>query len=221
MTGDRTDGERVGRRSANPTTWTGSSAHKHVAVLEAAHTVFLRSGYLAASLDEVAEIAAVSKRTIYKHFTDKDTLFREVLLTAIGPMDSIVRDALTQANTGDLPSDLRATARALISVVIAPDVMQLRRIVIAESTRFPAVAAAWREQGPGRNVRTLAEHFTALTAQGELRCDDPVLAAQHFNWLVLGIPVNTCMFDPEATYTPAELHHLADEAVRVFLAAYR
>ena len=49
-----------------------------------------------------------------------------------------------------------------------------------------------------------------------------MLAAQHFNWLILSIPVNKAMAYPsdQPLFTPAELDHFADEAVRVFLAAY-
>ncbi len=59
-----------------------------------------------------------------------------------------------------------------------------------------------------------------LESRQVLRIDDPSLAAQHFNWLILSIPLNTSMFDPEATFTPDELNHYADEGVLVFLAAY-
>jgi hypothetical protein len=53
-----------------------------------------------------------------------------------------------------------------------------------------------------------------------LRLDDAELAAQQFNWLVLSIPLNRAMFSGEVDFSAAELEHLADEAVRVFLAAY-
>lgn len=204
-----------------PTTWVGSSAAKHRAILDAASAVFRRRGYLSANLDEVAQLAAVSKRTVYKHFSDKDTLFTEVMLRAIVPMQQQVRDVLDNPSaTGHVEADLRTVARALVAVVVTPEVMQLRRIVIAEAERFPVLATAWLNEGPVRNVTTLAAHFTELTARGVLRCDDPVLAAQHFNWLVLAVPINTAMFTGDVTHTAAELAHLADEGVRVFLAAY-
>jgi TetR/AcrR family transcriptional repressor of mexJK operon len=50
--------------------------------------------------------------------------------------------------------------------------------------------------------------------------DDPLLPAQHFNWLILSIPMNKAMFDADAEFTPRELNHYADQGVRVFLAAY-
>ena len=51
--------------------------------------------------------------------------------------------------------------------------------------------------------------------------EDPLLAAQHFNWLVLSIPLNHAMFHPiDTQLTPRQLRRYADDAVRVFLAAY-
>jgi hypothetical protein len=50
---------------------------------------------------------------------------------------------------------------------------------------------------------------------------DPLLAAQHLNWLVLSILLNKAMFHGSDTrFTRHELNRYADEAVRVFLAAY-
>ena len=46
-------------------------------------------------------------------------------------------------------------------------------------------------------------------------------AAQHFVWLVLGLPLDRGMFDVDPTAPTAErLDHIADAGVRVFIAAY-
>ena len=48
-----------------------------------------------------------------------------------------------------------------------------------------------------------------------------LLAAQHLNWLILAIPLNTALFrGGETKFSRAELNRHADEAVRIFLAAY-
>mgnify|MGYP006392031535 CR=1 FL=1 len=57
----------------------GRSARKHRAIMEAATTVFLRSGYLGTSMDEIAALAEVSKQTVYKHFGSKEQLFVELV----------------------------------------------------------------------------------------------------------------------------------------------
>jgi TetR/AcrR family transcriptional repressor of mexJK operon len=68
----------------------------------------------------------------------------------------------------------------------------------------------------------LASAFSQLTDRALLRIDEPILAANHFTWLVVSIPVNKVMFCGDDTqFTQAELDHYADTAVRVFTAAYR
>jgi hypothetical protein len=59
-----------------------------------------------------------------------------------------------------------------------------------------------------------------LADRGLLQLDDPLIAAQHFNWLVLSIPLNQAMFSVDLDFSDAELDRYADEAVRIFLAAY-
>lgn len=51
----------------------------HEALLESAAACFLENGFLATSLDQVAQRARVTKGAIYHHFTSKRELFRAVL----------------------------------------------------------------------------------------------------------------------------------------------
>jgi TetR/AcrR family transcriptional repressor of mexJK operon len=93
--------------------------------------------------------------------------------------------------------------------------------VIGESGRFPDVARAYFERVPQRTYAALAELLGELSGRGDLGLDDPVLAAQQFAWLILGIPLDRGMFlDPNATMADEELDHIADAGVRAFLAAY-
>jgi AcrR family transcriptional regulator len=53
--------------------------------LEAATELFLIREYGGTSMEDIASAAAVSKQTVYKHFKDKQTLFREVALGSVAP----------------------------------------------------------------------------------------------------------------------------------------
>jgi AcrR family transcriptional regulator len=48
-------------------------------LLDAAQTVFARRGFLAASLDEIAEEAGLTKGAVYSNFESKEDLFQAVL----------------------------------------------------------------------------------------------------------------------------------------------
>jgi TetR/AcrR family transcriptional repressor of mexJK operon len=199
------------------------SVRRRTAIVEAATTLFLRHGYRGTSVDEVAALARVSKQTVYKAFSDKQTLFAEIVNRAVAEAaDPVYAEVLALEDTGDIEADLRRFARRLLARVMQPRILQLRRLVIGEAGRFPELGRVFHDQGPGRTVAALATVFERLAARGALRLDDPPLAAAHFNWLVMSIPLNRAMFfgddEPPA---PAELNRYADAGVRAFLAAYR
>jgi AcrR family transcriptional regulator len=200
----------------------GRSERKRQAILTAARAAFLEHGYAGTSMDQIAAAAAVSKQTVYKHFADKDRLFESVVTGDISDAEQQSRAVLAALpDSDDLATDLRGFARQHLVTVTQPHLIRLRRVVIAAADRFPDLADTWYANGPERGAATLADRFARLAERGRLRLDDPLLAAQHFNWLVLSIPLNRAMFRPTAEpYTPAELDHYADEGVRVFLAAY-
>ena len=102
------------------------------------------------------------------------------------------------------------------------ELLDLRRLVIAEASRFPQLGDLWWKGGPGRTVTELAGDLRHLTSRGELVIDGPQLAAGQFMWLVLSIPLNRAMLNPVShQFTQDKLHHHADMGVRTFLAAYR
>jgi AcrR family transcriptional regulator len=198
----------------------GRSARKHRAIFKAARTTFLAKGYDDTSMDAIAALAGVSKPTIYKHFGDKDGLFRATIAAEIAEAESHTQamlDALPA--TRNLERDLRRFARQHLTDVMQPHLVRMRRRLIAEAERFPQLAASWYRSGPEKGHETLAAIFSALAARQLLRIDDALVAAEQFNWLVL-IPLNRAMFITRPVRS-RDLHRAADRAVATFLAAYR
>ena len=54
------------------------SQRKRTAILDAAAEEFRTHGFRETSMDRVAEVAQVSKWTVYKHFPSKDDLYRAI-----------------------------------------------------------------------------------------------------------------------------------------------
>jgi len=198
------------------------SPRKRRAILEAARTAFLRSGYRGASMDEIAALAKVSKQTVYKHFADKERLFTEIVTSTVNEVaDPVHAEVIHLEDSGDIEADLRDLARRTLAGVMQPRVLQLRRLVIGEAGRFPDLGRTFFEQGPGRTISALAAVFERLAVRGALRVDDPLLAAQHFNWLIMSIPLNRAMLlGDDRSLAAADLDRYAVAGVRVFLAAY-
>ena len=200
----------------------GRSARKHQAILQAAQAVFLAKGYGGTTMDAVAALAAVSKQTVYKHFSDKQRLFTAIVTGEIAAAETRTHDMVEAlGDTDDLAGDLGRFARQHIVEVTQPHLLRLRRMVIAEADRFPDLARTWYTEGPERAHTTLARQLEALARRGLLTIDDPLLAAQHLNWLIVAIPLNKALYHGgDTTFTRRELHRYADSGARVFLAAY-
>jgi TetR/AcrR family transcriptional repressor of mexJK operon len=200
----------------------GRTARKRKAILDAATTIFLRSGYLGSSMDEIALLADVSKQTIYKQFASKEALFIEIVTGLTNDASEVVHRVIPELALGDdLDAFLEEYAYRQLRVVLTPRLMQLRRVVIGEANRFPELGKALYENGPRRAMAAMATAFRLLADRGLLTIDDVAAAASHFNWLVMSAPLNQAMLLGDGGIPkPRALRRHAADAVRVFLAAF-
>ena len=196
------------------------SVRKRADILEAATELFLERGYTDTSMDEVAAAANASKQTVYKHFHDKETLFREIVLSTIsqvsGPFVAHVTD-LEAAE--DVPAALHELARTYVRAVARPELLRRRMLVVREAGRLPDLARSYHEGAPQRTLAALSAVFERLSGRGALQVDDPDTAARHFAFLVVGPHLDAAMFGL-APPGDADLAAEADAATDVFLAAY-
>jgi TetR/AcrR family transcriptional regulator, mexJK operon transcriptional repressor len=201
----------------------GRSSRKRSAILDAATELFLTREYAGTSMEDIASAAAVSKQTVYKHFSDKETLFREVALGSVEPVGSAFRAVVTAtADANDVPAALQALARAYVDAVMSPMLLRRRQLVLREAGRFPDLAHKYHETGPRRAIAALSTTFARLAERRELVIKDPRVAATQFAFLIIGEPLDTAMFRGVGRRRARrELHALADAGVEVFLAAYR
>jgi AcrR family transcriptional regulator len=136
----------------------------HDKVLEAAIALFAERGIDAASMDAIAEASGVSKATIYKHWSNKDSLCLEALSYLFGG-DS--KHAV--ADTGDLRADLVAR----LSHQPAEDRRQIReRImphVIAYAAKNHAFGKAWRSQAMAPLTTALTDWIHREQARKQLK----------------------------------------------------
>src|SRR2546423_10441585 len=91
-------------------------------IVEAARNLFGERGYSAASLDDVASLARVTKGAVYHHFGGKEDVLRAVYEDVV--RDLVKRRAIEKG--ADLWDDLRAGSRAYLDMCLDP---ALRRII--------------------------------------------------------------------------------------------
>lgn len=147
-------------------------------ILLAARKVFMRDGYGAASMDAIAREAAVSKATLYAHFSGKEALFAAVIRERIQHLTR----SLSPAELEPLePAEaLRRVGRLFLDLILSPEAVALYRVVVAEAPRFKELGRVFYESGPIHVKRGLADYLEAVTRRGLLAVPEPYLAAEQF-----------------------------------------
>lgn len=193
------------------------------AVVAAARTLFLRDGYAGTTMEGIAALAGLTKRTLYNNHGDKDALFTAVVADIVAYADGFVRQLRaefeTLPGTAELAPGLEDLGRRLALGIVRPDVIALRRLLIGEARGFPDLAADYFDRAPGQVMETLAARFAALHRAGLLSVADPARAAAQFAYLVAGEPLDRAILTGDVP-PAAELVAGAEDGVKTFLARY-
>jgi TetR/AcrR family transcriptional regulator, mexJK operon transcriptional repressor len=191
-------------------------------ILAAAEEVFLQHGFPDATMDAVAEKAAVSKQTVYAHFKSKEALFIRVVDAMTGSASIEIGEHLDEVFDDRPVKDyLIDVAIDQLTIVLTPWLMRLRRMVIGEVDRFPDIGRSLYTNGPMRSIKRLTRAFEHYAGIGQLELLDPEVAANRFNWIVMGAPTSAAMLlGDEGIPSRDQLHGHAKESVRIFLCAY-
>jgi TetR/AcrR family transcriptional regulator, mexJK operon transcriptional repressor len=193
------------------------------AVHEAARTLFLQEGYAGTTMDDIAAAAGIARRTLYNNYAGKDALFLEIMDDATafaGAFAKGVREEFAaEITAGNLAARLHDLGQRLALGILRPEVIALRRLLVAEARLFPALAARYFDRAPGQVLEALAAGFARLAAAGVLHIADPKTTAAQFAYLVVGEPLDHAMLTG-AMPSQAHVTTGAREGVTTFLARY-
>jgi TetR/AcrR family transcriptional regulator, mexJK operon transcriptional repressor len=214
---------QVRSRTAGPRANDPRVVRSRAAVVDAARTLFLRNGYAGTTMEEIAALAGLTKRTVYNNYGDKDALFREVVADVLAYAESFARGLHEEFTVGVTAANLRATlddlGRRLALGIVRLEVVALRRLLIGEARAFPALGAEYFERAPGQVIEALASGFEHLGRRGLLRLPDARRAAAQFAYLVAGESLDRAML--VGTIPPKEqVVECAREGVETFLIRY-
>jgi len=184
-------------------------------ILDAATELFLQHGYGTTSIEAVARHARISKRTFYHRFADKPALFAAVVHRIIDRL----RPPAGLPSFADEPLDeiLRILAGLILRAALAPEAIALNRLMIAESARFPELAAAVTGEGSTQAaIRMIEGLLERERSAGKFALTDPAFAAEQFLWMVMTVPQRRAT-GLGVPMTPAELEAWAGNVVALFL----
>ncbi|MCD1617992.1 TetR/AcrR family transcriptional regulator [Salipiger marinus] len=112
-------------------------------ILRAAFITFGERGYDKASMDEVAQAAGTTKRTVYAHFTNKETLFRASFGQAV---EWFLAELPELDPAGDVAAELTHFTSRFSDLSTWRGPVRLQRVAISEAERLPDLAEMLHER---------------------------------------------------------------------------
>ena len=143
------------------------TAERREAIIEAALDEFISRGFTATRIDDVARRAGVAKGTIYLHFKDKESMFEELIRTALVPL--IGRLHAPPPSGGSVRDAVEAFARTFIQEVAATRRGDIVRLIVAEGPRFPSIADFYYREVVSRGLAGMRALIELAVSRGEIQ----------------------------------------------------
>jgi AcrR family transcriptional regulator len=148
----------------------GRAAERRMAIVEAAFDEFVARGFAATRIDDIAKRAGVAKGTIYLYFKDKESMFEELVRTAIVPLVS--RLAAPPPPGGSVREAVERLAETFIREVANTRRGDIIRLIVSEGPRFPAIADFYYREVISRGLAGMRALIELGIAKGEIRQPD-------------------------------------------------
>jgi AcrR family transcriptional regulator len=188
-------------------------------IVDGARATFLEQGFDAASMNDIARAAGVSKGTLYVYFQNKEQLFQAICSEECAAQ----AESLFQLHADD--TDVEGTLTRLgvdfVSFVCLPERASSARTVIAIAERMPEIGRTFYETGPARGIALLSDYLERRVEQGILAIEDCEVAAAQLIEAFGATLFKPMLFNFGKPPKQERIRYIVGIAVRAFLAAYR
>lgn len=187
-------------------------------ILNAAMTVFLEEGLKGARMERIADVASVSKRTLYKYFPDKPALFAAIRSAVLGGFSDISVPEFEPE--GCFRSQLTEALRAFVTQASADEFVRNAQVLLGEFIRDQKAAQEFYTEFQAIDA-PMASFLSAAMDAGHLERTDANEACD----FLIAIPKSTLLslrlynMMPEHP-TEAEIDRVVADSVAAFLLKY-
>ena len=184
-------------------------------IAEAARREFMAHGYAGTCMDDVAQGAGVSKKTLYRLIPAKADLFKTSVTDKIARFMLAVDEEATSSH--DVATALERLLIEFGNLTLSEDTIAIQKLVAAESDRFPELAASFYAEAILTTYAVMEAFLVRQCARGTLALDDPHAAAGMLRGMMIMEPQRAVILGKAAVPTPAEIEERARVCARLFL----
>ncbi|PIO99489.1 TetR/AcrR family transcriptional regulator [Pleomorphomonas carboxyditropha] len=149
-------------------------------IIQAAEQVFVAKSYGAATMEEIARTAGMSKKSLYELYPDK----RHVLAAVIVAAHDFPWADIDATPAADPLTELRHRLIAVIEFVLSPRQVRLTRILISEAEQAPQLVDEFYERVMAKGQAYLA---SAVMRLGHEQLDSGLVDIRQLTGALFGV----------------------------------
>lgn len=191
---------------------------KRQAILEAAKRAFLEHGVQGTSMDMLAAMAEVSKRTVYNHFESKEAL----VMSLMSELWQQAKHQLSATYDPEAPlhRQLCSLIEAEIAIICSPEHIELNRVALGHFFYHPE-ALKQEVEKLSANESAIVRWIRAARDDGRLQPLDARTGGEQIHSLIKG----NCFWPQLLQIAPIlndhQRHELAERTAAMFLSHYQ
>ena len=192
---------------------------KRARILQAAKSIFLKMGYHATSMDQIAKEAAVTKLTVYNHFQDKANLF--ICAIEESCEESIRTKQFELTADSDFKQALQLMCQRALSIIYLPEALKLDCLLFELAAEQSPLTQQFFDASHTRMCHVWCDFFEQAIAFKFIQADAPLKQTELIISLMLGIRHQQVLLGLAQVPTADEIDQIIQHAIEIFLLKYQ
>lgn len=192
---------------------------KRAKILQAAKSIFLKMGYHATNMNQIAKEAGVTKLTVYNHFQDKANLF--ICAIEESCEESIRAKQFELTPESDFRQALYLMCQRALSIIYLPEAMKLDRVLFELAAEQSPLTQQFFDASHTRMCHVWCDFFEQAIAFKFIQADAPLKQTELIISLMLGIRHQQVLLGLAPVPTADEIDQIIQHAIEIFLLKYQ
>ncbi|ENX09355.1 MULTISPECIES: TetR/AcrR family transcriptional regulator [Acinetobacter] len=192
---------------------------KRAKILQAAKSIFLKMGYHATNMNQIAKEAGVTKLTVYNHFQDKNNLFMCAIEESCE--ESIRAKQFQLTADSDFKQALVLMCQRALSIIYLPEALKLDCLLFELAAEQSPLTRQFFDASHTRMCHVWCDFFEQAIGFKFIQADEPIKQTELIISLMLGIRHQQVLLGLAPVPTADEIDQMIEHAIEIFLLKYQ
>ncbi|USA46605.1 TetR/AcrR family transcriptional regulator [Acinetobacter sp. C26M] len=192
---------------------------KRAKILQAAKSIFLKMGYHATNMNQIAKEAGVTKLTVYNHFQDKGNLF--ICAIEESCEESIRTKQFELTAESNFKQALVLMCQRALSIIYLPEALKLDCLLFELAAEQSPLTKQFFDASHTRMCNVWCDFFEQAITFNFIRADEPLKQTELIISLMLGIRHQQVLLGLAPVPTTTEIDQMIEQAIEIFMLKYQ